>query len=236
MLSSQVEAIEPPSVAAATYGAANLNRPGNRGILPREQQVLGRQTFSRCGDRRGAIRSRLRRILSCWLPLVLTCIVIAAPQVSGQSKSRKKRAGPAATPGESPGEQSLTNIPLPIGHEAKGLVLPDFDVEGRLRGKFEAGTAHRIDQEHVGFQHLKITTFTPENQPDLRIDMQTSVLDLKTRILSSKERTTIQRSDFNIVGDSVQFDTNTKTGRLIGNVKMVITDKSHLTAKPSPTE
>ena len=126
----------------------------------------------------------------------------------------------------------MTNIPLPIGHEAKGLVLPDFDGDGRLRGKFEAGTAHRIDQEHVGFQHLKITTYTPESQPDLQIDMNTSVLDLKTRILSSQERTTIQRSDFNIAGDSVQFDTNSKTGRLIGNVKMVITDKSHLTAKP----
>ena len=66
------------------------------------------------------------------------------------------------------GEQSLTNIPLPIGHEAKGLVLPDFDADGRLRGKFEAGTAHRIDQEHVGFQQLKITTYTPEDQPDLQ--------------------------------------------------------------------
>lgn len=57
------------------------------------------------------------------------------------------------------------------------------------------------------------------------------MLDLKTRILSSHERSTIRRADFNIVGDSVQFDPNTKTGRLIGNVKMVITDKSHLMGK-----
>ncbi len=135
-------------------------------------------------------------------------------------------------PRSSPGEQSLTNIPLPIGHEAKGLVLPDFDGEGHLRGKFEAGTAHRIDQEHIGFEHLKITTYTPEDQLDLRIDMSTSILDLKTRILTSKERTTIQRADFNIAGDSVEFDSNSRTGRLIGNVKMVITDKSPLTAKP----
>jgi hypothetical protein len=163
-------------------------------------------------------------------------VVIAAPQVSGQSKGRKKKGNASAKAGGSPGEQSLTNIPLPIGHEAKGLVLPDFDGDGRLRGKFEAGTANRIDQEHVGFQHLKITTYTPQSQPDLQIDMSTSVLDLKTRILSSKERTTIQRSDFNIAGDSVQFDTNSKTGRLIGNVKMVITDKSHLTAKPNTSE
>ena len=147
-----------------------------------------------------------------------------------ESKGQKKKQARAGKPR---GEQSLTNIPLPIGHEAKGLVLPDFDGEGHLRGKFEAGTARRIDQQHIGFQHLKITTYTPESQPDLQIDLQTSVLDLKTRVLSSQERTTIQRADFNIAGDSVQFDTNTKTGRLIGNVKMVITDRSHLTAKPS---
>src|SRR5882724_7222299 len=170
-----------------------------------------------------------------WLLSILLSILILASQVFAQSKDHKKKQGPVtARPTTSPGEQSLTNIPLPIGHEAKGLVLPDFDGDGHLRGRFEAGTAHRIDQEHVGFQQLKITTYTPEDQPDLRIDMSTSVLDLKTRILSSKTRTTIQRADFNIAGDSVEFDTNSKTGRLIGNVKMVITDKSHLTATPSP--
>jgi len=204
-------------------GAIDRNRPGNRDIASREEEIP-------------VTCSHLRRVLSLWLVSVLMCVVIAAPQVSGQSKGRKKKAGTSATAGGSPGEQSLTNIPLPIGHEAKGLVLPDFDGDGRLRGKFEAGTAHRIDQEHVGFQHLKITTYTPQSQPDLQIDMLTSVLDLKTRILSSQERTTIQRSDFNIAGDSVQFDTNSKTGRLSGNVKMVITDKSHLTAKPNTTE
>src|SRR5216117_636049 len=173
--------------------------------------------------------------LVCLLSVVLS-VLILAPQVLGQSKGHRKKGQVTATPTASPGEQSLTNIPLPIGHEAKGLVLPDFDPEGHLRGKFEAGTARRIDQEHVGFEQLKIYTYTPEDQPDLRIDMSTSVLDLKTRILSSKARTTIQRADFNIAGDSVQFDTNSKTGRLIGNIKMVITDKSHLTATPSPKE
>jgi hypothetical protein len=208
MLPSQVE-IDPLS---QRYGA------GNNDIASRELEAP-------------LTPFHLRRVLSFWLASVLMCVAIAAPEVSGQSKGRKKK--PGASP---PGEQSLTNIPLPIGHEAKGLVLPDFDADGRLKGKFQAGTARRIDQEHVGFQQLKITTYTPQSQTDLQIDMRTSVLDLKTRILSSQERTTIQRSDFNIAGDSVQFDTNSKTGRLIGNVKMVITDKSHLTAKPNTSE
>src|SRR5437762_11734628 len=162
--------------------------------------------------------------LLAWLLSIVLSVLITAAQVSAQSKGRKKKGLTPATPSGSPSEQNLTNIPLPIGHEAKGLVLPDFDANGHLRGRIEAGTAHRIDEEHVGFQILKITTYTPDNQSDLRIDMNTSVLDLKTRVLSSQERTTIQRSDFNIVGDSVQFDTNSRTVRLIGNVKMVITE------------
>ena len=198
--------------------------------------------FSHAGsERRPAELPIVNRTSRCWsLAILLLSVVMGvsslAPNALAQSKGRKGKPGAKAAPSASPGEQSLTNIPLPIGHEAKGLVLPDFDGDGHLRGKFEAGTAHRIDQEHIGFQQLKITTYTPEDQPDLRIDMSTSVLDLKTRILSSKARTTIQRADFNITGDSVQFDTNSKTGRLIGNVKMVITDKSHLAATPSPKE
>src|SRR6266487_3493252 len=178
MLPSQVGAIDSPSLR---YCAAGPARPGNKDFASREREVPACHAEGRRGDRRWVTRSHLRRVLSFWLASALMCVVIAAPQVSGQSKGRKKKAGKSATAGGSPGEQSLTNIPLPIGHEAKGLVLPDFDPDGRLRGKFEAGTAHRIDQEHVGFQHLKITTYTPESQPDLRIDMSTSVLDLNTR-------------------------------------------------------
>jgi hypothetical protein len=194
--------------------------------------------FNRTGSERRPVElpivNRTSRcwFLAIWLLLVVLGLSILTINASAQSKTRKGKARAKAAPSASPGEQSLTNIPLPIGHEAKGLVLPDFDDDGHLRGKFEAGTAHRIDQGHIGFEQLKITTYTPEDQQDLRIDMSTSVLDLKTRILSSKARTMIQRADFNIAGDSVEFDTNSRTGRLIGNVKMVITDKSHLTAKP----
>lgn len=140
----------------------------------------------------------------------------------------KKHVTGSVTPTVTPGEQNLTNIPLPIGHEAKGLILPDFDLEGHLRGRFEAESAIRIDEVHIGFHTLKITTYTPENQPDLTIDLSEAILNLKTRILSSKERTTIKRADFNIAGDSVEFDTNTRTGKLFGNVKMVLTSQSKL--------
>jgi len=186
---------------------------------------------TKAGSKQRVIRVSLRWTLICLLCVVLS-VLTGLPNALAQSKGRKGKPRGKTGSSSSTGEQSLTNIPLPIGHEAKGLVLPDFDGEGHPRGKFEAGTARRIDEEHVGFEQLKILTYTPEDQQDLRIDMSTSVLDLKTRVLSSKTRTTIQRADFNIAGDSVEFDTNSRTGRLIGNVKMVITDKAHLTAKP----
>lgn len=163
------------------------------------------------------------------LMFLLLCV---EPSLAGKNANKpgKKKKG-LASPSVSPGEQSLTNIPLPIGHEAKGLVLPDFDLQGRLRGKFVAGSARRLDDEHVAFRDLKITTFTPEQNTDLQIELPSSVFDLKTRMLTSKERGTISRADFNIVGDAVEFDTNARTGRLIGNVKMVITAQSSLVEK-----
>jgi hypothetical protein len=145
------------------------------------------------------------------------------------AKPRAKKATTGSvTPTPTPGEQNLTNIPLPIGHEAKGLILPDFDLEGHLRGRFEADSAKRLDEVHIAFHTLKITTYTPENQPDLTINLSEAILNLKTRILSSDERALIKRADFNIEGDSVEFDTNTRTGKLFGNVKMVITSQSKL--------
>jgi hypothetical protein len=146
-----------------------------------------------------------------------------------QKKGGKKRAATAspATSG-SPAEGSLTNIPLPVGHDAKGLVLPDFDSEGHLRGRFVAGSARRLDEEQVSFTDLKITTFTKDNQNDLQVDLSTAIFNLKTKVLSSKERGTVQRADFNVVGDSLDFDTDKRTSHMVGHIKMIIKSNSKL--------
>ena len=183
-----------------------------------------------CRSTRGLRASALLSLLLIFVIALLGSAhsSFAEKQKAKTKPGKKKKNVPSATASPSPGEQSLTNIPLPIGHEAKGLVLPDFDGQGNLRGKFVANTARRLDEEHIQFQDLKITTFTRESQVDLQIDMQTSVFDLKTKILSSQERATVKRADFDIIGDAIEFDTNTRTGRMIGNVKMVITSQSQL--------
>lgn len=142
-----------------------------------------------------------------------------------------KMSTPAGSTARTPAP--LTNVPLPIGHEAKGLVLPDFDVQGHMRSRLEAGVAKRLDADHLQFQDMKLTTFTLQNAVDLKIEMPSSVLDLNTRVVVSHERTTVARADFNIAGDQAEFDTLAHKGTLTGNVKMVITDKSKFEKKPA---
>jgi hypothetical protein len=176
-----------------------------------------------------------RSALVCSLLLSFFVCALSGPVLAqkGKGKGKGTKKNPSASPGASgsPGEQSLTNIPLPIGHDAKGVILPDFDLEGHLRGKFVAANARRLDEVHIAFTDLKINTFTPENQNDLEIDLHTATFDLKTHVLSSKEPGTVKRADFHVIGDTLDFDTDKRTGHMVGHVKMVITSNSKLIEK-----
>jgi len=156
---------------------------------------------------------------------VLLLAVLAVSVVRAQPQASPAEAKPKELKGFTPGA-----VPLPIGQEAKGLVLPDYDEEGRLRARLEAATAKRIDNEQIQFTGVKMTTYAvATNTPDLAIDMPASTLNIATRMINSTKRTTVTRGDFSIAGDTMRFDINTREGRLVGNVKMVISDTTELT-------
>lgn len=152
------------------------------------------------------------------------------------SSLEAKRRKPSPTPKHQSSKEDLglKNIPLTVGHEAKGLVLPNYDQRGHLLGRFEAATASRIDEQHVHFSGLKIVTYDEQQKPDFNINMTDAVLNLDTRVISSNQRTEIKRNDFEIAGDNMQFNTSTHQGTLVGNVHMTIFNQSHLTGKPQP--
>jgi len=121
----------------------------------------------------------------------------------------------------------VRDVPLTEGHDAKGLVLPDFDVLGHLRGKLQAGVTRRLDSENIEFQGVKFTTFIPETEkPDLEISMDKSVFNLKTQILTSNVRSTVKRTDFEVAGDTMKFEMLTRQGTRAGNVKMIVRGKA----------
>jgi hypothetical protein len=166
---------------------------------------------------------RVRTGRALLIAILICALGSTAPGAGRGKKSLKKKAD----------EKEEDTIPLPIGHEAKGLVLPDYDRSGALNNRFEAGIAKRLDADHLQMRDLKMTTYTAQQKLDLRIRMSNSVLDLKTKIISTKERTTVKRSDFEIVGDTMQFDTTSRQGTMSGNVKMTITGQAQLMPKGS---
>ena len=160
------------------------------------------------------------------------CVIVIACAAIAATPQPRPQPSPQPSASASPHNKKAVSVPLPVGQEAKGLVLPDMDLQGHTRGRFEAAVAKRIDDDHMEFRGLKMTTYTPQNAVDLLIEMPTSVLDLNTRVIVSHERATVQRHDFTIAGDQLHFDTVARKGTLSGNVKMVITDQSQLMKKP----
>jgi hypothetical protein len=177
---------------------------------------------------RAGIASAVSALL---LLIFLTCAVLAAekkiPKSEGKSPTPAASVVPKSKPSRPKPEEGIKDVPIATGHDAKGLVLPDYDILGHLRGKLQAGVTRRLDEQNIEFLGVKFTTFTPETQtPDLEISMDKSVFNLKTQVLSSKVRSTVKRSDFEAAGDTMRFEMVTRLGTLEGNVKCVVRGKA----------
>ena len=165
------------------------------------------------------------------LLIFLTCAVVAAekkgPKSQGKSPTPAATPGPNKKPSQPKPEEGIKDVPITAGHDAKGLVLPDFDLQGRRRGELRAGVTRRLDDQNIEFVGVKFTTFAPETErPDLEITMDKSVFNLKTQVITSKVRSTVKRSDFEVTGDTMKFEMLTRLGTLEGNVKMVVRGKA----------
>jgi hypothetical protein len=112
------------------------------------------------------------------------------------------QGAPTPTPDASKEDLGLKNIPLTVGHEAKGWSCP-ISISGASLGRFEADSAARIDENHVHFTNLKMLTFNKQQKPDFNVNMTDATLNLETRVIDSKRRTMIKRTDFEIAGDTM---------------------------------
>ena len=176
-------------------------------------------------------RAGIVRALAAFLLLfLLSCVVCAADK---KSKSAAKTASPTPTvaalkkPTRPKPEEGIKDVPITEGHDAKGLILPDFDNHGKIRGKLQAGVTRRLDEQNVEFQGVKFVTFLPETEtPNLEIVVNKAVFNLKTQVLTSTVRSTVKRSDFEAAGDTMRFEMLTRQSTLEGNVKVVVRGKA----------
>jgi len=164
----------------------------------------------------------LRRALS----LALAVCVLALGSVPGEAKSKKSKASPSPTPTPATGEKPF-DVPIPINHDAKGVRIPIYTPEGTLQMMFESEIAFRVDVRQLRLTQLKIETYDEDGKSDMFIDMPKSMFDLKTRVFSSVDPVTIRRTDFEVTGGNMTFDTQTRLGKFTGPVRMLVFNVSH---------
>lgn len=132
---------------------------------------------------------------------------------------------------------SKMSVPVPPGHDAKGLVIPIRNEAGVMQMRFTMEIGKRTDADHMDMTTLLIETFDDEGKEEMSINLPHSRLDLNTRVISTEKGVLIKRSDFELSGQSMVFNTETKAGTVGGRVRMLIYNLEHETnSNPKETQ
>jgi len=142
----------------------------------------------------------------------------AKDKKKADEKAGKKKSGKDGQPKET----GKMDIPVSKEHDAKGLKIPYFDGDGKKQMIFTIGVASRIDDERIGMVETQVETFDDEGESEMIIDLPKSELNVNTNVISTKKHVVIKREDFEISGETMEFNMKTRRGTLGGGVKMLI--------------
>jgi hypothetical protein len=155
----------------------------------------------------------------------------ASPEGSAQ-KSEKSQGKSSKQSGDKKGDQKkgssgTSSSPLASsvlkGYPSKGLKIPYFDAEGSLQMTFEIGLATRLDEEQLRMDTAQLETFE-DGEKEMLITLPSAVLNLSSWVISAESPVSIQRTDLELTGQTMVFNTKTKQGKLGGGVRMLIFD------------
>jgi hypothetical protein len=186
-----------------------------------------------------------------WLALTLLLLLVMSGVTSAlaQEKDAAKKEGKAkakeakATAEEEGAAKPATNAPpapttglfafgkmLPVGEQHKELEIPSFK-NGAPSSKVQAKSLTRTDDENMFLERMVISMYGPpgETEKDMMVQLRTATFHMPSSIIASDERSRISRSDFDLQGDTLIFDTATGQGKMVGNVRMVLHDASAFT-------
>ena len=114
------------------------------------------------------------------------------------------------------------DVPIPLGIPMKGLKIPHLDDTGNEVMFLESDVAVKVDDRTIEFENLKIELLDDDGRK-IFVELPESVFNLETRVLTGQKSAKIHREDFEINGETIEFNTRTKHGRMRGKVSMVIT-------------
>ena len=133
---------------------------------------------------------------------------------------------------DKPKSDRKIDIPIPVGHDARGLRLPMRNEQGKLQFILDVERVRRLDQANLDMHNSTIQTYDDQTgAPSAKIELVNSVMNTETNVLTTQDPVVITREDFRLTGDSAVFNTKTRQGKVMKNVRLIIYNRDELKKK-----
>jgi len=133
---------------------------------------------------------------------------------------------------EGPAQPRKIEVPVPIGHEVKGLRLPVRNEEGKLEMQFDMESAKRLNDQDIEMHTTTIQTYNQQTaKPDAKIELKIAVINLDTDVIKTDDPVRVSREDFVLTADGGEFNSKLRQGRVVGNVHLIIYDRDKFQTK-----
>lgn len=130
----------------------------------------------------------------------------------------------SAQNGDGDSQATAIDIPVAIGQNVKGIRFPHYEKGDKLSMRFNAESAERASEAKFNFKGLRIEVFDDSpDKPAMEVLLDKALFDRDTGLLTSEDRAKISGESFEIIGQQLEFDSKTRSSRLLGPVQMTIT-------------
>ena len=119
---------------------------------------------------------------------------------------------------------------IPLGFVNENVTVPSFN-EGRASSLLTAMTLTRLDESRLGAEGVVVEIYGKTPAENMRVDLKSAVYHMDEKILRSGERSRVARTDFEMEGDSMVFDTTQSIGSMKGRVRTLIFDTGAVSGK-----
>jgi hypothetical protein len=124
------------------------------------------------------------------------------------------------------------DLPVPIGHDVKGLRVPVRNDQGKVEMQFDMESARRLDDQNIEMHTVTIQTYNEQTfKPDAKINLEAATMNLDTEVITTKKPLRITREDFFLTADAGEFNSKTRHGTVFGNIHLVIYNRNAFQTK-----
>lgn len=119
---------------------------------------------------------------------------------------------------------------IPLGLVNENIQVPSFQ-NGQPSSQLTAATVTRLDEDRLSAEKVVVEIYGKTPEENLRVDLKSAVYHMGDQILRSGERSRVSRTDFEMEGDSMVFNSATSVASMKGRVRTLIFDTDTLSGQ-----